>query len=84
MESQHPMLELDPYIATGIIDITGAGNNNGFLKMYPNPVKDGYFYIDADFDARNVKIFNLAGVQMDNLPIINRRVDVSGFERGFI
>jgi hypothetical protein len=81
-ESQHPMLELDPYIATGINPLFGNGNNGDYLKMYPNPVKDGYFYIDTDFDATNVKIYNLAGMLVRDLPIINKKVDVSAIEQG--
>jgi hypothetical protein len=79
-ESQHPMLELDPYIATGVSPLYSNGSDGGFLKMYPNPVKDGYFFIDTDFDATNVKIYNLAGMLVRDLPI--KKVDVTTIEKG--
>jgi hypothetical protein len=81
-ESQHPMLELDPYLATGISPLYGNGSESGFLKMYPNPVKDGYFYIDTNLNATKVKIFNMAGILVRDLSIVNNKVNVSDVENG--
>ena len=81
-ESQHPKLELDPYVATGFSPLYSNYNQFDNLKIFPNPVRNGYFNIDASVDAANIRIYNLAGVLVCNPQIAKGRVDVKGIEKG--
>jgi hypothetical protein len=81
-ESQFPRLELDPYIATGINPLYSNNNNSEFLKISPNPVRNGFFKIDASIELSNVRIFNLTGVMVSNPQVVNGRVDVKGLAKG--
>jgi hypothetical protein len=83
-ENQFPSLELDPYIdATGLKSIFGNGFDNGLLKAYPNPVTDGSFFVDVPAaEAHTIEMFNLAGVLVRQESIVNRRVNVTGMDKG--
>lgn len=83
-ENQFPLLELDPYVpVSGLDDIFGNGSDNGLLKVYPNPVSNGYFFVDVAFEGeQRVELYNLAGVLVRETAIVNRRVDVSGLAKG--
>lgn len=83
-ENQFPALELDPYIdITGSKSVFGDGLDHGLLKMYPNPVTDGYLFIDVPAtETQTLEIYNLAGVLVRQTTIVNRRVNVTGMQKG--
>lgn len=79
---QFPMLELDPYVSTGFSPLFSDGNQFDYLKIFPNPVRNGYFNIDATVDASDIKIYTLVGVMVCNPQIVNGRVDVKSLQKG--
>jgi hypothetical protein len=83
-EPQFPSLELDPYVdATGMKSVFGAGANNQQLKVYPNPVTDGSFFVDVPANEElTLEMFNLAGVMVHQESIVNRRVTLTGMDKG--
>lgn len=83
-ELQFPSLELDPYVdATGLKSVFGNGSETGLLKLYPNPVIDGYFFVDIPAsDAREIDIFSLTGVLVRQERVLNGRVNVTGMDKG--
>jgi hypothetical protein len=81
-QSQFPMLEFDPFMATGIDALYSNENRLDELKIFPNPVRNGVFNIDNSFDASDIRIFNLVGDVVRNPVIVNGQVDVKGLDKG--
>lgn len=82
-EAQYPSLELDPFVATGLKSIFGAGSNSQLLNVYPNPVTDGSFFVDVpENEELTLEMYNLAGVLVHQQSIVNRKITLSGIEKG--
>lgn len=81
-ESQHPMLELDPYVVTGFNPLFSNDNENNLLKIYPNPINSGAFYVNAPIEATKVKIYSMTGIFIDEKNIVNGRVNITNIIKG--
>lgn len=58
--------------------------NNIFLRVYPNPVRDGLIFIESDRNLEIVEIFSLMGQKMISAYIAapTTSLDVSGLPKG--
>lgn len=86
-----PTVELDELrIATNWTDATSTvvalgtkQNAISGLSVYPNPVKNGVFYINTDANAeRTVTVFDVLGKQVLNTTTSQSAINVSGLKPG--
>ena len=52
------------------------------FKVYPNPVKD-YLVFLGNVKIKSVDIISLSGQKLSELPLINGKVNLSNFKKGF-
>jgi hypothetical protein len=75
-------------VSRNLADLNAVLANDSFnaiagLSVYPNPVKNGVFYINSDANAeRTVAIFDVLGKQVLNTKTSNSAINVSGLTAG--
>ena len=64
--------------------VMGIANNSlSELKIYPNPVSNGKFYITSDSDSeKNIIIYNTLGQEVLQTKSINQSINVANFSKG--
>lgn len=82
----NPTITVDELkIATSIAGLLTSNQVNSIagLSVYPNPVKNGVFYINTDANAeRTVSIFNVLGKQVLNTTTSQNTINVSSLTAG--
>jgi hypothetical protein len=72
-------------IATSVAGLLTSNQVNAIagLSVYPNPVKNGVFYINTDANAeRTVSVFNILGKQVLNTTTSENAINVSSLTAG--
>ena len=52
------------------------------FKAYPNPVKD-YLMFSGNLKIKSIQLISLSGQKLSELPLINRKVNLSNLKKGF-
>ena len=52
------------------------------FKAYPNPVKD-YLMFSGSLRIKSIQLISLSGQKLSELPLINRKVNLSNLKKGF-
>jgi hypothetical protein len=83
-ESSTGSFGIDNVAISGSTTILSLKNNSiAGLNMYPNPVKNGNFYITSDSsDAKTVAIYDILGKQVLNSKTLNNSVNVANLKSG--
>jgi hypothetical protein len=84
--AKNPSITVDELkIATSIAGLLTSNQVNAIagLSVYPNPVKNGVFYINTDANAeRTISVFNVLGKQVLNTTTSENAINVASLTAG--